>query len=195
MFLFQKYLLDRGCSKTFPAPYLKGFVVYEYFDKIIKIEIISFFWDYMKGRPSCYSFRKTSSIEDDSGEIFTNHSCEYVPWDKFFEKWELIANDIKKHKNLKIAKTVVEAKNQIWKSFVVTKDRVLCRVLDGMPESFFKSIDCNLNEEEKFYHQKIILQYFQQHFAFIHASWLTYFETNMDDYFCSWFANYHQNHE
>ena len=149
----------------------------------------------MKGRPSCYSFRRTNNIIDKSGEIFTSHTCEYVSWDRFFEKWDSIAKQIKSHKNVRIAKNIVEAKNQIWKSFVISKDRILCRVLHGMPDSFYKSVDRNLSEEEKFHHQRIILQYFQQHLAFIHASWLTFFESNMEDHFCNWFADYYQNYD
>lgn len=196
MFFFEKYLVDKGVTKQFPLPTLKGFVTYEYECVFTHVEIISFFWDYTKGRPNYYAFRKIFNLLDDDGSMYTNHTCQYVTWDKFFSTWLKVKNEIKGKNKVKIAQNITEAKNQIWKSFVISKDSVLSKYVSSLPSDFYKSIDPSLSETEKYNSQISILNYLRQNLAFIYANWTTYFETNMENSFCAWFPKFYlQNDE
>ncbi len=190
MFFFEQYLRKKGVTKSFPLPCQKGFITYQYEDLFECVEIVSFFWDHVKGRPNYFAFRKINNLVDSDGVMYTNHSCNYVTWDKFFSTWHRIKSEIKSKQNVKIAQNITEAKNQIWKSFVISKDAVLSKYVNLLPSDFFKSLDSRLSEEEKLQSQISILNYLRQNLSFIHASWVTFFETNMDDSFCLWFPTF-----
>lgn len=190
MLFFEKYLSDRNSKTIYPLPTVKGFLTYEHGLQYRSVEIIAFFWENAKGRPNSFCFRKTNDLMDSTGRTYASYNTFHVTWDKFFQTFDSIKSDILKKEKVVISDNLIQAKNHIWKSFVTSKDSILSKYVSTMPQSFFESISSNNGEFERYENQMNVVQYLRQNLAFIHASWLTYFESNMDNYYCDWFKGY-----
>lgn len=191
MFLYQEFL--KWENDINPVPLSKGFVVYEYYEVMPKIEVISFFWENKKRRPNCYSFRYSKLIKTGKpGECYINHSCQEVSWDNFFDTWDVIKKNLLEKSNLYVAKTLTEAKHLIWKSFISTQEFLLYKYIDSFPSSFFNSLNVNLDYSVRVENQNSFILYIKNKLPSVYSSWISFFETNIDDFFCHWFHIYCQ---
>jgi hypothetical protein len=196
MFLYQKFLEEKKITHINPIPLSKGFVVYEYYEEIPRVEIISFFWETMRGCPNRYSFRYSKLIRNIvPNECYIDHSCQYVNWDRFFETWSTIKNNLNSKNNLKIAKNLPEAKNLIWKSFIFTQESYLYKHVHNLPSCFFNSLDNNIDTFDRLKNQEAFILHIKSKMPYVYSSWISFFETNIDEFFCYWFNPYCQQHE
>lgn len=185
------FLYEALVGKTYPRPANKGFVVYEYkLNEETKIEMISFFWEAARGRPNFYKFRVSSLNYLDRGEYILDHNSVNISWNNFFNYWDSLRSKIKHKQNLVIAEDIYHAKFLIWKSFVITQDFVLAKHMHNFPSSFYDSIDEKHSFLERINHASNFISYLKYALPFVHTAWQTYFETNMDSYYCTWFTEY-----
>lgn len=188
MIVIQKYFKDNNITNSYPVPDSSGFIAYSFKkNKIKEYNFVYYKWENTKSHPSYYCFKY---FNRDPDNIWINQT-EYANWSVFFVEVNKIKTELLKKNDVNIAKTVEEAYQMLWKSFIKSQDHILASFATSLPESFLNSIDDSLDVEAQINARYKCLNYMKEKMFVVFYNWQNYIDVNVELNFCSWFYNYY----